>query len=436
MATLRGGTWTNWAGNQRCAPDVVEHPATEVELCDLVARAAGSGRTVRVVGSGHSFTDCATTDDVLVVLDRYDRLVSVDQTTRQVTVQAGMPLRSLNETLLAVGLALPNLGDVQYQTVAGALSTSTHGTGATRHVLAQQIVGFTLVTAHGSVLRCSESSEPEVFHCGRVALGSLGILSTITLQTVPAFRLHAREAPMKTEELLQRVDELVDGNDFFEAYWVPHTRWCLTKTNNVTDEPVGGLPPVRRFFTKTLLENVGFGAAVKAGRLSPRLGTRVAKLVPSAGTTDYVDVSHRVFTSPRWVRFVEMEYSLPREEFGPALSELVAAHQRSGMYVSFPVELRWSKGDDIPLSTASGRDSAYIAVHMAKGTPHEAWFRLAESVFEAHDGRPHWGKLHYQSAATLQPRYPQWDRFQAVRRSLDPGGRFANRYTRRVLGPE
>jgi FAD-linked oxidoreductase len=434
MATLRNGRWVNWAGNQSCSPAVVEHPATEGELCDLVKRAADQGQVVRVVGSGHSFTDCATTDDVLAVLDRYDQLISIDQTARRITVQAGMPLRALNETLLAVGLALPNLGDIQYQTVAGALATSTHGTGATRHVLAQQIVGFTLVTADGSVLRCDPDSEAEVFHCDRVAFGTLGILSEITLQAVPAFRLHATEAPMKTVELLERVDELVDGNDFFEAYWVPHTRWCLTKSNNVTDEPVSGLPPVKRFLTKTVLENVAFGAAVKAGRISSRLGTKVAKVLPSTGTTEFVDTSHRVFTSERWVRFVEMEYSMPRDALAPALSELVRAHEKSGMYVSFPVELRWVKGDDIPLSTASGRDSSYIAVHMAKGTPHEAWFRLAESIFDAYDGRPHWGKLHYQTAATLAGRYPQWDRFQSVRRSLDPDGRFANRYSRRVLG--
>ena len=436
MATQRAGRWTNWAGNQTCAPAEVVHPTTEAELSDVVKRADEAGRTVRVVGAGHSFTDVVCTDGVLVVLDRYADILGIDQVTHLVTVQAGITLGALNDALADLGMALPNLGDIAYQSISGAISTSTHGTGAALGGLATQVVGLSLVTADGSVIRADADHEPEVFHCARVSLGALGILSTVTLQAVPRFNLRAVEEPMRLDAVLDDLDGFFDANDHAEFYWVPHTRWALTKRNNRTDDPVGGRTGVQTFVNQTLLENVAFGAMVKASKRSVWLGRKIAKLTPSAaGSSTYVDRSDKVFTSPRHVRFVEMEYALPREALRHCLDALVAWHERSGLQVSFPVEVRVAGADDIPLSTANGRDSAYVAVHMAKGVPHEQWFRAAEAIFDEVGGRPHWGKLHYQKAATLAARYPEWDRFQTLRRTLDPEGRFANDYVTRVLGP-
>jgi FAD-linked oxidoreductase len=429
-------TWANWAGNQRCAPAAVAQPASEDELAALVKQAAADGRTVKAVGAGHSFTDIACTDGVQVRLDRYGEILSADRSTGLVEVQAGMPLGVLNERLWELGLALPNLGDIAYQSVAGAVSTSTHGTGIRLGGLATQIAGLRVVTGDGSVLSCSAAEDPELFAAARVGLGAVGLLSTVTLQTVPAFHLHAVEEPVRMTEVLADLDSYVEGNDHFEFYWVPHTRWALTKRNNRTLLPVGGRTKWREFYERIVLENVAFGLACRVSRWRPSLTPRAVRAVPSSGHTDYVERSYRVFTSPRHVHFYETEWSLPRAAASSALEELMAFVKRAGLMLSFPVEVRFSAGDDIFLSTASGEgERCYIACHVYQGMPFDQYFRGVESIMTALGGRPHWGKLHFLSAAELAPRYPHWDRFQAVRARVDPDGRFANAYLDRVLGP-
>jgi len=428
-------TWANWAGNQQCAPAAVEHPASEDELAHLVKRAASDGRTVKAVGAGHSFTDIACTDGVQVQLDRYGGILEADPSTGLVTVQAGITLGRLNEALWELGLALPNLGDIAYQSVAGAIATSTHGTGLTLGGLATQVRALRVVTGDGSVLSCSDSEDPDLFGAARVGLGAVGLVSTVTLQTVPAFNLRAVEEPMRMDAVLRDIDRHAEENDHFEFYWVPHTGWALTKRNNRTSDEVGGRSAFRTWVDRTLLENVAFGTVCRIGRWRPSLIPRLSKALPSTGRTEYVERSYRVFTSPRLVHFYEMEYSIPRDAAVEALRDLMAWVNRSGLRLSFPVEVRFTAGDDIFLSTAHGGERCYIAVHVYQGMPYEQYFRGVESIMAPLGGRPHWGKLHYQSAATLAPRYPMWDRFQSVRRRVDPEGRFANDYTTRVLGP-
>jgi FAD-linked oxidoreductase len=427
-------TWANWAGNQQCAPAAVEHPAGEEELAHLVKTAAAEGRTVKAVGAGHSFTDIACTGGVQVQLDRYGEVLEVDRATNQVTVQAGITLGRLNDLLWDMGLALPNLGDIAYQSVAGAISTSTHGTGVKLGGLATQVTALRLVTGDGSVLSCSADEDPDLFGAARVGLGALGLLSTVTLQAAPAFHLRAVEEPMRMDAVLRDIDRHAEENDHFEFYWVPHTGWALTKRNNQTDDPVGGRTRTREFIDRTLLENVAFGAVCRIGRWRPSLIPRLSKALPSSGRTEYVHRSYRVFTSPRYVRFYEMEYSIPREAVVDGLQQLMRWVDDSGLRLSFPVEVRFTAADDIFLSTANGGPRCYIAVHVYQGMPFEQYFRGVEAIMDRLGGRPHWGKLHYQTAATLAPKYPDWDRFQSVRDRVDPERRFANAYTDRVLG--
>jgi L-gulonolactone oxidase len=402
---------------------------------DAVVHAALERRRVKVVGTGHSFTDIACTDGVLIDLADYDRILSIDRERSRVTVQAGIPLRVLNEALAARGLAMENLGDIAYQTVAGAISTSTHGTGARFGGLATQVVGLELVTADGSVVSCSADEESDVFQAARVGLGALGVVSKVTLQCVPGFNLRAVEEPMRLDDVLDRFDEYAADNDHFEFFWVPHTRWALTKRNNRTDDPPGGRGALAEFRDQIVLENLAFGAVCRIGRVRPSLIPRLSRLLPNRGRCEYVERGYRVFTTPRLVRFYEMEYSIPRESVVGAVRQVVDFVNRSGFFLSFPVEVRVTAADDIPLSTATGRPSAYIAVHVYKGMPYEEYFRGVEAIMDPLGGRPHWGKLHFQTAATLAPKYPQWESWQAVRRRLDPEGRLANAYTDRVLGP-
>jgi L-gulono-1,4-lactone dehydrogenase len=427
--------WSNWAGNQSCNPDEVAHPSTDAELAAVVKGAAARGRRVKVVGSGHSFTACALTDGVQIVLDRYNKVVAIDGRANTVTVQAGCTIADLNKTLFQYGMAMPNLGDIAYQTISGAISTATHGTGAKLTGIAGQVIGLDIVTGDGSVVSCSRDEEPEIFESARVGVGALGALSTVTLQCVPKFNLHAIEEPIRVDKVLEEIDERVDGNEHFEFFWVPHTGWALTKSNNRTTEQPHGQSRWKFFKDKIVMENIAFGAVTKLGRFRPSAIPRLSRLIPSSGRVEYVKPSYQVFASPRWVKFYEMEYSVPRRHVGTALNGIRKLIDDKGLFIGFPVEVRFTAADDIPLSTASGRESAYLAVHVAKGMEYETYFRGVEEIMNGLEGRPHWGKLHFQTADVLATRYPKWNAFQKVRGQLDPNGVFANAYTDRVFGP-
>ncbi len=430
-------TWTNWAGNQRAAATVVRPRGTD-EVVAAVKAAAQEGRKVKAIGSGHSFTAIGVPVDVQLVLDRMAEPVSVDPATGLATVQAGMPLHRLNRWLEANGRAMTNLGDIEVQTISGATSTGTHGTGATYGGIATQITAMELVLADGSVVTCSAEERPELFAAARVGLGALGVVTTITLQTVPAFALRAEERPMPMPEVLDRFDELTASNDHFELYWFPHTQGALTKHNNripleAADQP---LSRFRGWLDDEFLSNTVFGWAQALERRVPALVKPVNAFSTKAlSARVYTAPSYQVFTSSRTVRFCEMEYAIPRATVVDVLRELDRTIEASGMRIGFPVEVRVAAEDDITLSTASGRESAYVAVHLDHKLDHEPYFRLVEKVMSEVQGRPHWGKLHYLDAAVLSERYPRFGEFVALRDQLDPEGRFSNSYLDRVLGP-
>jgi FAD-linked oxidoreductase len=329
---------------------------------------------------------------------------------------------------------MPNLGDIAYQTVAGAISTGTHGTGAAFGGLAAQVRGFRLVDGRGQVHECSASSNADIFDLGRVSVGALGVVTEYALEVVPSFRLHAVEGVAPVAAVLEQLDDLVAGTDHFEFYWLPHTRWALTKRNTRTQEPPAPLPRMRAWWDKKIVENYGFGALCRLGSLRPSLIPRLATALPSSGGRDWIDDSFRVFASTRIVRFLEMEYAMPRAALPSALNDLMAMVEARGHLVSFPVEVRFASADDVALSTAHDRDSCYVAVHMYRRSDHTAYFRDAEAIFTAHGGRPHWGKMHTRTADDLSALYSRFGDFLALRDRLDPGRVFANVYTERVFG--
>ena len=427
--------WRNWARNHIAHPAAIHHPASEDELVAIVLAAAGAGRQVKVVGAGHSFSDIGVTDGDLIILDRYTRVLGIDIERRRITVQAGLSLHELNDLLDRRGLAMANLGDIDVQTVAGATSTGTHGTGAKLKGLAASIVGLRLVTGDGSMFECDADDGSELLDVVRVGLGALGVVSTVTLEVVPSFNLRVRNEPRRLEALLRDLDSLVDDNDHFEFFWVPHTEWGLTKTNNRTTEPLTPPSRIGHYANDIVFENVGLGAICRLGRRRPSLTPRLAQLSRLSSKREFIDKSYEVFATRRLVRFCEMEYAIPREACAEALVRVRRLIEDRDYKVSFPIEVRFAAADEIALSTAHGRASAYIAVHMFEGVPYEEYFRGVEAIMNEYGGRPHWGKLHFQTAETLAPRYPRWTEFQAWRRRLDPDGRFANAYTGRVLGP-
>ena len=426
--------WSNWAGNQQTGSVLVSKPQTESELQQVVQNAQTSGRRVKAVGSGHSFTAIAVAEEVLVDLSKYDEILAIDKINQTVTVQSGIQLSKLNQVLHENSLAMQNLGDIAYQTIAGAISTSTHGTGAKFTGIANQVVALRVVLADSSIVECSANLNAELFSCARVGLGAIGLISTVTLKVVPAFNLAVIEEPMRVDDVLQNLDLHVDSNDHFEFFWVPHTGWALTKRNNRNNLPIEPMSKMSHWYSKTLMENYAFGAVCMLGKARPSLIPKLAKALPSSGRNEYSDASHKVFASKRIIKFYEMEYAIPREACAEALNRVRRMVTDSGFFLNFPVEVRFTAPDEIPLSTASNRESAYIAVHIYKGMNYVPYFTEVESIMNSYQGRPHWGKLHFQNASTLASRYPQWDVFQSVRNQVDPKRMFSNQYLETVLG--
>ena len=420
-------TWTNWARQQRCAPTRIERPASEEELARIVA---GSPR-VKVAGSGHSFTDIACTEGVMVDLSRMDRVLAADG--HEVTVEAGISLRRLGEELRARGLAMENQGDVDPQTLAGAISTATHGTGGRFGNISSRVAAVRMVDGSGELREISEGDE---LRAAQVSLGALGAITAVTLRCVPAFTIHRVDAPRPLDDVLAGLDRHVDAHDHFEAFVMPYTRKALTLSSQRTDRPPEPPGRAKAFVRDVLLENAALGLACRLGRRAPALIPSLNRGIASVlGGAEHLDASNRVFANVRLVRFTEMEYGIPREHAAEALERVLTLIERRRLPVGFPIELRVVAPDDAFLSTAHGRPTAYIAVHQYLGMEYETYFRGVEAIMDEYGGRPHWGKRHYQTAATLAPRYPEWERFAAVRDRLDPEGRFENDYLRRVLGP-
>jgi len=431
----KSGTWRNWAGNVTARPVREVTPASVEELTAAVRTAAADGLKVKAVGTGHSFTATAATDGVLIRPQLLTGIRNIDRENMTVTVEAGTPLKRLNMALAREGLSLTNMGDIMEQTVSGATSTGTHGTGRESGSIAAQIRGLELVTAEGSVLVCSEKENSDVFAAARVGIGALGIITAITFAVEPLFLLTAREEPMTFDKVTSAFDELWAENEHFEFYWFPHTGNTNTKRNNRSAGPENPVSPISGWIEDEFLSNGVFQVAQLVGRTVPATIPAIARVSSKAlSARTYTDIPYKVYTSPRRVRFVEMEYAVSREALVPALRELKAMVDRSDMRISFPVEVRTAPADDIALSTASGRDSAYIAVHMFRGTPYQAYFTAAERIFTAHEGRPHWGKVHTRDAEYFAGVYPRFGEFTALRDRLDPERLFQNDYLRRVLG--
>ena len=428
--------WRNWAGDQQCVPSAIERPQKLDELRTAVARARTAGQTVRVASSGHSFTDIACTDGVMIRMEGMNRVLDVDPAAGLAKVEGGIVIRDLSEALYEHGLALENLGDVDVQTVSGAISTATHGTGERFRNISSQVEAIELVTADGSIVACSRDSDPETWRAARVGLGSLGAIATITFRVVPAFTIRRHDHALPLDEALARLDDLVAANEHFEFYVFPHTRTALCRESTHTDDPPKPRGRLGELLMETVLENQALALLCQAGKRFPSWIPSINRLITRtlSGGSVKTDRSYKVFSTRRLVRFTEMEYAVPREHGPEALRRVLETIDRRGFAVPFPIEFRVVAGDDAFLSPTHERDCCYIAVHMYRGMTWEPYFRAVEAIMNDYEGRPHWGKRHFQSAATLAPRYPEWDRFQAVRARLDPDGAFSNEYTDRVLG--
>jgi len=426
--------WKNWSGTVDCPHTPVVRPDSGTQLAQLLADAVRDGRPLRMVGGGHSFSPLVASEGVIVSLDQMQGIIDVDESQLVARVHAGTRLYALGAALAQRGLAMENLGDINVQSIAGATSTGTHGTGLAFGNIATQIAALKFVTADGRELVASPDENPELFAGGRIALGSLGVLTEISLRLVPAFRLRLERGRMDLADCLTQADALVAANRSFEFYWLPHTETVLTKKWNTTDAPVdkSGLG---RWVSDVLLENHAFGLLCDIGKAAPSLCPPLSRFCASlVSASEQVDASWSMLSTVRQVRFNEMEWSVPAARGADALREIKALIARREFPLMFPLEYRWVRGDDIWLSPDHGRDSVHISVHQYRGMPFEAYFDAVQAICLNHGGRPHWGKVHSLKAAQLSRLYPRWDDFMALREKLDPKGVFLTPYLRGLFG--
>jgi len=418
--------WRNWSGIERCLPSRRVGPRSEAELVELLR---GGDFALRPAGTGHSFSALVPTDGALVFLDALAGVASSDAAALRAEVWAGTRLGLLGPELAALGQAMPNLPDIDYQTLGGALATSTHGTGATLGSLSSCVTALALATPGGELVECDASRNAELFHAARTSLGALGVVTRATLQNRGAYRLVERSRFVELESLLGDLARERDANRHFEFYAFPHADVALAIETNESDadaHPSGADDPQAILLLRSLF---------RWTRALPGIGGRLyGAFLRSQPPTERAGMSHEVLAHARTVRFNEMEYTVPAESGPECLRAVLHEIRARDLPVCFPIECRFVRADDVWLSMFHARAGFSISIHQFWDEDWRPYFAAIEPIFWRYEGRPHWGKLHSLDAARLAPLYPRWADFQRVRRALDPRGRLVNAHLARILG--
>ena len=424
----------NWSGNVKWTPSHVHYPKSEEEIQKIVLDALNHHKKIRLIGTGHSFTPLCKTDDVLISLDQYQGLIEVDQEKALATVKAGTKLFLLGDLLFQHGLAMENLGDIDRQSIAGTISTGTHGTGIQFGTISTQVKAMRFVNGKGEIIACSETENKELFKAAQVSLGALGIITEITLQCVPAYKLELWNRKEDFQEVLKSFTDRISHNRNFEFYWFPYTETAWTKSSNIANEQTDKVG-LFNYFTEYVLENYAFKVLAEIARAFPSQNKTVSRIsAASIPNVRKVYHSHKIYATQRLVRFNEMEYNVPLDAHEDVLKEIVKCFQNNNFNVHFPIENRVVKGDDIALSPAYRRDSAYIACHVYNKKDYKAYFKALEDIFKAYEGRPHWGKMHTLESKELNALYPQFETFLEHRQRQDPERLFATPYIQKLFG--
>ncbi|MGM7682464.1 D-arabinono-1,4-lactone oxidase [Cytobacillus sp. Hm23] len=425
--------WENWSGSVVSKPAKVMYPKSIEEIILIVKQCNKTNQAIRVVGSGHSFTSLVATNDLLLSLDLLEGVEQTDRENDIVSVWAGTKLHVLGEALHKLGYAQENLGDINAQSIAGAISTGTHGTGIQFSSLATQVVEMTVVTGKGELLECSMDKNTQMFKALQLSLGALGIIVKLKLKVLPAYKLLLESKRMYLDDCLQNLDKYKTENRHFEFFWFPYSKYVQAKFVNKTNDDTTK-KNITDSFNKKFIENGLYRVLSEGCRLIPSLSKSVSRLsgrvVPNERA---IDDSYKVFASIRDVKFNEMEYNIPANQLANVLTEIKDMINEKKFPVHFPIECRYVKRDDIWLSPAFERDSAYIAVHMYKGMEYKDYFRSVEQICRKYNGRPHWGKMHTLTAHTLKEVYPFWNEFLQLRNDLDPNSLFLNTYLRQIF---
>lgn len=423
----------NWSQNVCFQPKEIHSVENETQIISLIEKAKSSKRKIRILGSGHSFTPLVSTRDILLTTEKLQGVISYDLEKKTARVAGGTKLHALGNMLHSYGLAQENLGDIDVQSIAGAMSTGTHGTGVDLGVLSSQILSLTFINGKGEKITCSKTLHPEIFKAAQVSLGLLGVITEIELKLEDKYILKCVSGKETLGHAVENFDALNQGARNFEFLWFPYTNTVQTK---LTYKLENALPIEHKFkdWIDSFLENEIYGLLCKPTRFFPSLSAHLAKLsgklVP---TSTKINWSHKIYTTPRKVPFYEMEYAIPYDAFKDVKKECVRVFSQKKFPMHFPTENRFGKEDDIYLSLAHKRKSAYIAFHAYKGTDCKDYFKTMEAICAAHEGRPHWGKIHTRTSSDFQKMYPQWNDFLSIREQMDPDQIFVSEYMRTLL---
>lgn len=425
----------NWSRNVEWNPSEIIYPSSEEEIQDVVLKAIQHNKKIRVIGSGHSFTPLCSTNEILISLDKYQGKVAINKEKNLATVKAGTKLSLLGELLFKEGLAMENLGDINVQSIAGAISTGTHGTGVGLKSISNQVVALKFVNGKGEIIECSEINNVELFKAAQVSLGCLGIITEITIQCVPAYKLSLQNKKEKLNDVLISLDQKNSQNRNFEFYWIPYTNTAWTKTSNIVEDSEPDKINFFNYWTEYVLENYVFKVFCEFAKLFPSQNKTVANITAaSISNVKKTYYSHKVYATQRLVKFHEMEYNIPSEAYKDAFKDIQKIVNSKKFNIHFPIENRWVKGDDVYMSPAYGRDSAYIACHVYNKKEYKAYFAALEEIFKAYNGRPHWGKMNTFTTQDVINMYPKFDVFLQKRKEHDPENIFVNPYIKTLFG--
>lgn len=426
VAADRPISWHNWSGALRCQPLGRFAPATEDMLTRFLKTTSGP---VRPLGSGHSFSPLVPTDGHLIVIDQLTGLLDYDAETGEATFGAGTRLGDVGPALLPLGRGLHNLPDIDRQSIAGAISTATHGTGLALGCLSDYITQLRLLTPNGEAWDLRAESNADLFNAARVSLGALGVITQVTFATRERYRLRARNGVMSTNDALDDFVEQVKSHRHYELFPFVHCDYSMTLAIDETDLPVNNPPesPEQEASFSQLLAQL---ESIPVSQRKPIMN-EVASQLPAS---EAVDESFRILANVRNDRFNEMEYSVELSRGAACVREVLAAVEKQEIDVAFPLEVRAVKGDDTWLSMSEGvEDHVSISIHRQAGRDYRPYFDAIEPIFWKYGGRPHWGKVHSLGAAQLRELYPRFDEFQALRRSIDPKGRMLNNHLAKIF---
>lgn len=408
-------TWSNWSGSVTAAARIAR-PQSEDELAALILAAT----KVRAIGAGHSFMPLCASDDLIVSLDDIPGTLIIAADRQTARIPAGWSIKRLTAALWDEGLALANQGDVNPQSLAGAMATGTHGTGAGLGSLATMARGFRLIGADGEARWCDAITHPDLYQAQRLSLGLFGIATEIEVAVVPAFHLAERIEKRRWDEVRESYDDLAAQHRHIEFWFFPHADHVILKTLDPCDpcDP----PP-----STTDMEETAFRRALDVSARLPFLTPWLQRGMMKTGFNGRRrGPAHSIFPSDRTLRFEEMEYEMPRAAGLDTLTEVVGWIRKKRLPVTFPFEYRTVAADDIWISPMNGGPVAAISMHQYAKMPWAGLFADAEAIFRAHGGRPHWAKRHMLTRADVDTLYPLSERYRAVRRMADPAGKFLN----------